>query len=61
MMTIDTRTYDFDFGKYKGYSFDYVMRVDPSYLSWLVDENNGFELDDDTLDELDKRLKEIVR
>ncbi len=59
-MTIDTRTYDFDFGKYKGYSFDYVMRLDPGYIQWLVDEHRGFELDESDLNELQQRLQEIV-
>ena len=52
---IDTDTYEFPFGKYRGYSYAYVLNHDPAYLEWLVDQGN-FALDDSDLAKLDAAL-----
>lgn len=52
---IDTRTYIFDFGKYKNYSYKFVLNQDPSYIEWCVDRE-CFALDEDDLTDLEYAL-----
>lgn len=52
---IDTETYEFDFGKYKGYSYQYVLNHDPSYIEWCIDQG-GLALDDDDLAKLENAM-----
>lgn len=35
-----------DFGKYKGKSVEDVLEEDPSYLLWLLENSERFEVDD---------------
>ena len=47
VLMIDASTYEFDFGRYRGYSYLYVLNQDPGYIQWCVDqENPRFELDE---------------
>lgn len=52
---IDTEDYEFDFGKYRSYSYAYVLRHDPAYIEWLVDQGN-FALDERALTKLENAL-----
>jgi hypothetical protein len=54
---IDTETYEFDFGKYRGYSYAYVLNHNPSYIEWLVDQGN-FALDESDLIKLESVLND---
>jgi len=38
------------FGKYKGWSIEAIIQVNPSYISWLISENL-VELDNETYSE----------
>jgi len=52
---IDTEDYEFGFGKYRGYSYAYVLNHDPAYIEWLVDQGN-FALDEPDLAKLESIL-----
>lgn len=54
---IDTEDYEFTFGKYRGYSYAYVLNHDPSYIEWLVDQGN-FALDEQDLTKLENVLND---
>ena len=42
---IDTETYEFDFGKFSGYSYQFVLNQDPFYIKWLTENVEDFLLD----------------
>ena len=47
---ITDRKYVLKFGKYKMYSIEEILQVDPQYLVWLAD-NTAFDLDHKLYDE----------
>ena len=47
----DADTYEFTFGKYRHLSYREVLKRDPGYILWLVEEGS-FELEDSDLNEL---------
>jgi len=49
---IDTAFYEFDFGKYKGYAYGFVLNQDPFYIKWLIENVEDFLLDDASANEL---------
>ncbi|NOR19280.1 MAG: hypothetical protein GQ538_04240, partial [Xanthomonadales bacterium] len=54
---IDTEDFEFNFGKYRGYSYAYVLNHDPSYIEWLVDQGS-FALDESDLTKLESVLND---
>lgn len=56
-ININTR---FPFGKYKGYSFDSVVRCNISYIRWYL-ENGIIELSPAAKAEYDRRLSKCRR
>jgi len=49
---IDTETYEFDFGKYSGFNYKFVLNQDPFYIKWLTENVEDFLLDDTAANEL---------
>ena len=50
-MSFDYRLTDqMSFGKYKGELIRDVMRKDPQYIEWAMDNTNKLSLDDEALD-----------
>ena len=47
------------FGKHKGETIKTVIANDPTYLDWAIGEIQGFELDGDAEEALDKALDEL--
>jgi hypothetical protein len=48
---VDPDDYEFTFGKYKWCSYAEILKRDPGYILWLVEEGK-FELEDSDLNEL---------
>lgn len=42
---------EMNFGKYKGQMLSNVMRIDPGYIIWAVDNIEWFKVDDDIYEE----------
>lgn len=53
---IDTEGYEFDFGKYKGFSYGFVLNQDPFYIKWLTENVEDFLLNDTAANELIEAL-----
>lgn len=57
-------TYDLDtcllFGKYKGYTIQEIIKKDPEYLAWAIDEIDGFELTNEADIVLDDAIYEAI-
>lgn len=49
---IDTEQFCFNFGKYLGHTYQYVLIRDPFYIKWLIDQDRGFDLNDEDLRDL---------
>lgn len=52
-ISVDPEEYEFTFGKYKWMSYREVMKRDPGYILWLVEEGQ-FKLEDSALNELNE-------
>ncbi len=50
-ITVDPAEYVFTFGKYKWISYREILKRDPHYILWLVEEGR-FEIEDSDLNEL---------
>jgi len=50
---INTMDYEFDFGKFEGYSYQYVLNQDPFYIQWVLENFKYFKLDDMAMKELE--------
>jgi len=51
-MKINPETYKFTFGKFDGYTYQYVKDNEPSYILWCVEHVKWFELDTKEYDEV---------
>lgn len=49
-------TWEFDFGKYRGYTIEQVIDNDPQYVDWCQQTVVGFILSKDARTELDLTL-----
>lgn len=45
------------FGKYKGVMLDEVIVEHPTYVTWCLDEIDGFELDEEAMQLLEASLR----
>lgn len=45
--TIDCESYEFNFGKFRGFSYAYVLKTDPFYIQWCTQTMPGFYLSDE--------------
>ena len=52
-ISVDPEEYEFTFGKYKCMSYRAVLKRDPYYILWLIEEGR-FEVDDSALNELNE-------
>ena len=49
---IDTDVYEFDFGKFSGFTYEFVLNQDPFYLKWVIENFDDFLLDDAATEKL---------
>lgn len=61
MPLIDPDEYVFPFGLHKGHTYRYILKSDPLYIKWLVEQENGFELAEDDWQEVLKGAEEQER
>lgn len=54
---IDSESYVFSFGKFRNFSYAYVLKTDPFYIQWCTQTMPGFYLNDTDNDILNEFMK----